>query len=70
MGMLILLQALWAYFLTQKSPANDIQLLVKQRKCVLQDRPAEERGEDLQRMSIYVWLFLIFNLTEVKINVF
>lgn len=58
MGMLIPLQALWAYFLTQKSPPNDIQFLVKQHKCVLQRIDSLRRERDLQGMSEYGFLIL------------
>lgn len=62
MGMLILLQTLWAYFLTQKSPANHIQSIVKQHKCALQ------KIDSLKRegfAGVHVSLqFLDHNLTE------
>lgn len=58
MVMLILLQARWAYFLTQKSPVNDIQSIVKHHKCALQKIQSEER--DLQSMSMYGFVILIW----------
>lgn len=63
MGMLILLQALWAYFLTQKSPANDIQSIVKQHESALQKmhRLKRERERFTEDVNIR---FLDFNLTE------
>lgn len=61
MGMLILLQALWAYFLTQKSPANDIQSIVKQHKCALQKIDSLKRERFAEDVNIR---FLDLNLTE------
>lgn len=51
MGMLVLLQTLWAYFLTQKSPANDIQSIVKQHESALQE---VDRGSLKERELIYI----------------
>lgn len=66
MGMLILLQALWAYFLTQKSPANHIQSTVKQRECPLQQIDSLRR-EGLQgSTSIYSFWILIWLKSQIK----
>lgn len=64
MGMLVLLQTLRAYFLTQRFPANDIQSIVEQHcECALQEMDragAKEGGREGGRQRIeYVGTLLI-----------